>query len=267
MDWLLTSSSLVFGLTLLGGLVPLFLGRTERWRHLLVSLAAGIFLGAVFLHLLPEVAVAASHDGHDGHGSEGLWLSLMAGVVVLFLIEYLFLRGTAEGEGHAHDHHEDEDPLCHEDHIPGADRHRMVGFAALVGLSLHSVADGLGLSAGLDFEELRPALTMAVLSHKAIGGFTLAVALLLGNLARRRFLAYLVGFALITPVAALSRAVLLPGIDESGLDMLTAFAAGTFMYVALCDLLPEVFHERRDGAWKVVLMLSGVAISHSLHLP
>jgi len=267
MDWLLTRSLFVFGLTLAGGLLPLWLGRTDRWRHLLVSLAAGIFLGAVFLHLLPEVAAAADQGGTHEHGSDWLWLSLMAGVVVLFLVEYLFLRGTAEDEGHAHEHHDEADALCHEDHIPGVDRHRMVGFAALVGLSLHAVADGLGLSAGLDFVELRPALTMAVLSHKAIGGFTLSIALLLGNLERRRFFAYIVGFALITPVAALGRALLLPGLEESGLDMLTAFAAGTFMYVALCDLLPEVFHERRDGAWKVALLLGGVAISHLLHLP
>ena len=141
----------------------------------------------------------------------------------------------------------------------------MVGLAALVGLSLHSIADGLGLSAGADVPELRSALTMAVVSHKAIGGFTLVAALMLSRLDRRRVFAILVAFSLITPLAALGRIALVPELAAASLDMLTAFAAGTFMYVALCDLLPEVFHERRDGAWKILLLFGGVAISHLTH--
>jgi len=267
MDWLLTRSLLTFALTLGGGALPLFFARGDRLKHLLVSLAAGVFLGAVFLHLLPEVAASASHGAEHDHGADGLWLSLMAGVVVLFLVEYLFLRGPNAGHGHHHgaQHGHDHEPECHEDHIPGTDRHRMVGLAALVGLSLHSIADGLGLSAGAEIVELRSALTMAVVSHKAVGGFTLVAALMLSRLDVKKVLGILVAFSLITPVAAIGRLFLAPNLAEANLDMLTAFAAGTFMYVALCDLLPEVFHERRDGLWKVSLLFVGVAISHLMH--
>lgn len=263
MDWLLTRSLLTFALTLGGGALPLLFARGDRLKHLLVSLAAGVFLGAVFLHLLPEVAAGASHGGEHDHGADGLWLSLMAGVVGLFLVEYLFLRGPHSGHGHHHGH--DSEAECHEDHIAGTDRHRMVGLAALLGLSLHSIADGLGLSAGAEVVELRSALTMAVVSHKAIGGFTLVAALMLSRLETSKIFGILVAFSLITPLAALGRVLLVPGLAEASLDMLTAFAAGTFMYVALCDLLPEVFHERRDGAFKVLLLLGGVAISHLTH--
>jgi len=46
-----------------GGLLPLFVGRSDRLLHLFISLATGLFLGVVFLHMLPEVAELATHEG------------------------------------------------------------------------------------------------------------------------------------------------------------------------------------------------------------
>ena len=65
--------------------------------------------------------------------------------------------------------------------------------------------------------------------------------------------------------AALGRAALWPHLGDGSQALLTAFAAGTFLYVALCDLLPEVFHERRDGVVKAALLVAGVAVSHWMH--
>ena len=320
MSWLLTSSLLILGLTVVGGLLPLWFSRTSRFLHLLVSLAAGLFLGAVFLHLLPEVAGGGHHllpDGHvggGGHEGEAPWLAVVAGVLVLYFVEQLFLRGEpiahahvhvphapgAEGatgptesatiHEHVHDHapvhsrdlgdpadsradhlaHQPvpllvDDPLCHEDHIAGDDRHRMVGLAAFIGLSLHAVADGLGLSAGVQAPELRGALTTAIVSHKLLGGFSLAIALLLTGMSARRVVQLVALFALVTPLAAVGTATLLPDLGAEAHHVMTAFAAGTFLYVALCDLLPEVFHERRDGFAKAALLVLGVALSHLLH--
>jgi zinc transporter ZupT len=39
-----------------------------------------------------------------------------------------------------------------------------------------------------------------------------------------------------------------------------AIATGTFLYVALMDILPEVLHKRQDLGWKVLLMLAGLAL-------
>ena len=39
-----------------------------------------------------------------------------------------------------------------------------------------------------------------------------------------------------------------------------ALSAGTFLYVCLCELLPEVFHRREDGLLKVVLLAAGIAL-------
>ena len=279
MDWILTTSLEVFLLTLIGGIVPVLLRRGARLQHLLASVAAGVFLGAVFLHLLPEVgelaAGHADHAGHAGHDHGGvIWIALLAGVVALFLVEQLLLRrftdeppaphGHDHGHGHGHGHTEPE-ALCHEDHLDGDARHRMVGLATMVGLSLHAFTDGLGLSAGHEAEGLRDALTAAVLSHKAIGGFSLGAALMLARLERRRVMTLLVIFAAVTPLGAILRVAAFPDLSPEWLEPMTAFAAGTFLYVALCDLLPEVFHERRYGLAKLLLLLLGLGASHLLH--
>ena len=39
-----------------------------------------------------------------------------------------------------------------------------------------------------------------------------------------------------------------------------AFAAGTFMYVALCDMLPEAFHRKKQDITSFGLLLAGIVI-------
>ena len=50
------------------------------------------------------------------------------------------------------------------------------------------------------------------------------------------------------------------------LSVLTALAAGTFLFIAVCDLLPEVFHHRKDTLAKVVLLAMGVSVDLVFHM-
>ena len=284
MDWLARSCALIFALSLVGGLVPLFLRRTERLQHMMLAFASGIFLGAVFLHLLPEVAAMAlekdgahsaevavhateaggpdhadhaEHEGHDdhalaaaghaghGHGS-GIWMVVLLGVVGLYLLENLVFRA---GSGA----------------IAGQSSHLPLGYAAFFGLSVHAFATGLGLSAGRDVEALQGPLLVSVLSHKAVESFSLCAAFLLTKLPARRILLYVVLFSIVTPLGAYVRTTVAPDLGAEGLHYLTAFAAGTFLFVALCDLLPEVFHHREDTVAKVGLLAAGIATSLLIH--
>ena len=43
--------------------------------------------------------------------------------------------------------------------------------------------------------------------------------------------------------------------------ILTALAAGTFLYVCLCELLVEVFHHREDTLKRVALLALGIALT------
>ena len=55
MPLLVTWNVVIVLATLVGGMLPLVKTWSERALHLFIALATGVFLGAVFLHLLPEL--------------------------------------------------------------------------------------------------------------------------------------------------------------------------------------------------------------------
>ena len=66
-------------------------------------------------------------------------------------------------------------------------------------------------------------------------------------------------FALLTPLGVWGGSFLFPSIGEDGIAVAVALAAGTFLYVCLTELLPEVFHHREDILAKIVLLALGIA--------
>ena len=267
MEWLLTACGLIILVAIAGGSIPLMLQRTERVQHLMIAFASGVFLSAVFLHLLPEIGemavrnhdaahpppAAGSEEGHHHHHHHHpslLWLSVLVGVLAIYLIENLAFRKAPDngGKGDA-----------------SRAQHRALGYATLFGLSVHAFTAGLGLSTGVEVESLQVTLLFSILSHKAVEGFSLGAALLLAGIGRRKTLVFVIAFALVTPAGAMSRVLLAPDMSGVGLQIFTGLAAGTFLFVALCDLLPEVFHHRHDTGLKIALLLSGIAFEWACH--
>lgn len=272
----------IFGVAVLGGAVPFFVRWNERGLHVALALATGVFLGAVFLHLLPEVAAqsvagiehaaelpldpgaGAAEDGHAGedhsghdhgpgeHGSQAHaahfhgdllpWLAMLVGVLGVYLVEALVLR--------THDH----DDLH---------RHRAVSIAALLGLAVHALMAGLAYASmgGIG----QGALLLAILAHKGFESFSLTTIFQLAHFKRSQVALVTIGFALVTPIGILLGDTLASGLGRPGINVLNALAAGTFLYVCLCELLSEVFHHREDGAAKMALLAVGVATMWFAH--
>jgi zinc transporter ZupT len=234
----------IFLLALGAGLLPLFMKFGPRTLHAVVAAATGLFLGITFLHLLPELA-ARDHTIR-------LWGFVLVGVMAVFLADVLLRRD--------HDAHDDEHADEHPAHHGG---HRVVGIATFVGLSLHTLGGAIAIGLGPEASELRRALVAATLTHKSAEAFSLVSVLLLGELSRRSILGLLVAYALVSPVGitigrTLAQTSLL---SERALGIADGLAAGTFLYVAVAELLPEVFHGRADRGLKVVLILLGIAAS------
>ncbi len=223
---------------LAGAVLPLVGRRSQRTLHLIVALATGIFLGIVFLHLLPEMARVA---GQQADGGSTIWLPFLIGVLGLYLLEKLVLPG--------HD---------------GADPHVAVGWGSCFGLSVHAFTSGLGFAAVAESTGLEGSVFLSIVIHKLAEGFSLATVLLLSGLARRKIVLSIAIFALITPAGLVCGRVLFGQLAETSLQVITALATGTFLFVALCDLLPESFHERRDTGLKLGLLLAGILASLTL---
>lgn len=242
-----------------GSLLPLYRRWSDRGLHVFVAVAAGIFLGTIFLHLLPHLAGAdlgGEHAGHahaEGSGEHGggimPWAAALAGLLLLFALEKVWLpkwrRAASLGSA--------------------VDPHTGLWAATYAGLSLHAITAGVSLSAILADPTARTQLLVSVLLHKATETFSLATVMRLANLGTRRMVALLLLFAAIEPAGLLvgSRlAGIAPDVDRAILGL----ACGTFLYVAICDLLPEVFHGADRPAVKLVAVIAGIA-STAITLP
>jgi zinc transporter ZupT len=230
---------------LAGGCLPLLVEWSDRWLHLALAGSTGIFLGATFLHLLPEIAnvhvgeAAASHAA--SHGDATLWVFVLIGVLAVYLFEAIVFRAG------------------------DADRHTSVGYAAAFGLSIHSLLTGIGYSAAKEIAELVRPVLIAILAHKGFEAFSLASVFRLAGFSRTRILVSIAAFSLITPAGILLGGLFTRHLGEFGIAVVAALAAGTFLYVCLCELLPEVFHHREDGIRKILVLFAGVALMLALH--
>lgn len=238
----------LFAAAIVGAILPLRRGWSTRGLHQFVSITAGIFLGTVFLHLLPELATGGGHAAHLERAGEDSWLiatwiALLAGFLLLFVVERVWLAGRGTT----------------------FDPHRVLLSATFVGLSLHSTTFGLGVAALPDDIRGGWPFLVSMLSHKAAEAFSLAAVMSLAALPRPRSLLYVLLFAAMTPVGILGGQFLAGG-GGTLTQVLSGFACGTFLYVAVCDLLPEVFHDTEQSWTKLGWVLLGIAIS-ALTLP
>jgi len=227
----LQTAVLLFAVSLVGALLPLLRRWSDRGLHVFVSISAGVFLGTVFLHLLPHLAGIDGEDGHaalvGGAGGVGAgpglgpWIAALVGLLLLFAIEKVWLRSVT-GDG-------------------PSDPHHALWAATWLGLGMHSVSEGIALSAMLAEPSVRTQILVSILVHKATEAFSLATVMRLARLGTPRTGTFLVLFALLGPLGILIGSELASAGGVLG-GVLTGFACGTFLYVALCDLLPEVFH-------------------------
>lgn len=228
-----------------GACIPHIRKLKDGQAHLLVALSTGIFLGLLFLMLLPEALEEVEHGGYDIH--EAMY-AILAGFVLIMLIEMVM----------KHRHMSACSCQCCED----AHSHRITSMSSFIGLSVHAACDGLALAATfLAGEEVGLMATIGMCIHKFVVLFSLSSTMLLTNTDRRTSLLYLLGFSLITPIAGILFFLLFSGIEMEGLTGLPlAFAAGTFMYVALCDMLPEAFHRKNQDIRSFILIVAGIVL-------
>ena len=234
------TAALMFAASVAGALLPLYRRWSERGLHVLVSISAGIFLGTIFLTLLPSLAGVESaghvHAG-EAHGepTTAPWVAALVGLLLLFFVEKVWLRSAAAASG--------------------VDPHVGLWIATYVGLGLHALTEGVAFSS---VQRDSGVLLATLLIHKATETFSLATVMRLANLGTARVLVFLGLFAAMQPLGLVVGASL----AGHGLDrVLTGFACGTFLYVALCDLLPEVFHGVDRPIRKVAAVVFGILLT------
>ena len=237
--WALIASITVSIISLIGIFSLLLSERLlKQVLILLVGFGAGGLIGGAFLHLLPE---AIEHTADPTKP----FVYVILGFIFFFILEkYLYWRH------------------CHKDNC---EIHTFV-YLNLIGDGIHNFIDGLiiGTSFMTDIH-VGLASTFAIVLHEipqelgdfgvlVYGGFSRTKALLcnllsastaiIGTIAGYYFCSHVEGFSLV----------------------LLSFAAGGFIYIASCDLIPELHKQPnlKSAALSMLLFILGIALMFGL---
>ncbi|MGI9246590.1 MAG: ZIP family metal transporter, partial [Steroidobacteraceae bacterium] len=222
-----------------------FLLLGERWRGAvlphLVSFATGTLLGAAFLGLIPHAL-----EGAGPGGTHKVGLALLFGILVFFLLEKFVLWRhclddpcEAHSPGHAHD--QGREQAAGNDHADLRDlaSARLI----LVGDTFHNLLDGVLVAAAfMTNPHLGIVTALAVFAHEIPQEVGDLAILLHGGFSRGRAMT----LNLLSSLTSILGGVLAWFALQTMLDVLPyalAFAAASFIYVAVADLIPGL-HRR-----------------------
>ena len=139
-------------------------------------------------------------------------------------------------------------------------RHQVVGLVAFIGLSVHSLTAGFGLGVGLLEPELGLIIFIAIIAHKATAAFSLSTIFQLARFSRKKTFGLIILFALMTPLGALISLPFIKSMMNVSLAIPTGITAGTFLYVATIDLVPEAFHADKGRGASFVWLVLGILV-------
>lgn len=224
-------------LSLVGALSLSFkINQLKRILILFVSFSAGALLGDVFIHLLPEIA-------EDAGFTLNVSLTVLLGILVSFIAEKIIAWR------HCH-------MPIEKNHI-----HRFA-YMNLIGDALHNFIDGLIIGASyLVSFPVGLASTVAIMFHEIpqeIGDFGV---LIHGGFSKRKALLYNFLTALTSIVGTIVALLLYNHLENMTL-FLIPFAAGTFIYIAGADLIPELHKEGdlRSGILQTIAFVLGIGV-------
>jgi zinc and cadmium transporter len=257
--WILAFTALGGALSALAASLFLLIPERKRAHVLphLVSFATGALLGAALLVLLPHAVQEAGQDSVHTMG-----LTLLFGILVFFLLEKFVLwrhchvdvcEGHDEHHGHAH----------------VTDRHRDAASARLVllGDGFHNVLDGVLIAAAfMTNVHLGIVTALAVIVHEIPQEVGDLAILLHGGMSRGKAM-FLNLLTSLTSVLGGVIAYFALGAALAYLPYALAFAASSFLYIAVADLIPGL-HRRVDpgsGAKQVALITLGIALIYFTH--
>jgi zinc and cadmium transporter len=213
-------SGIIFLGAIGGAAIPLLTNRND-WLIPFLAFAAGVMFGAAFFHMLPEAYRSGGYAAFT-------WLPL--GFALLFVLErYVLAHACEEPPGFA------------------THGHGPMGLTAFLGLSVHTLFDGVALGSSA-LESVGLSAFIAIAAHKVPASVSLASILRSEGRSRRATLVFAGIFGLMVPVGAalyllFSHVVPVEKVAPRAL----AFSAGTFLYIAVSDLLPHV-NRHKEGS-------------------
>lgn len=260
-------SGLIIVASLAGGWIPLVIRLTHTRLQVAISFVAGLMLGVGLLHLLP-------HAWHQSHSIDRTVFWVLTGFLVMFFAQRFFhfhhhdVPDESAEEGELEPLHEHEG---HGHSLAEKSARRLSWAGAAIGLTLHSVIDGVALAASVRAESgsSEAWLTgigtfLVIVLHKPFDSMAISTLMAAGG--RSRYSCHLVNglFALAIPFGVgLFFLAANEYSDAAGpfLGAALAFTAGTFVCISTSDLLPEIQFHTHDRFKLSLALIAGLALS------
>ena len=224
----------------------------KEFTTALLGLAVGALLGGALLHLLPEVF-------EENSGVE-ISLSILLGIFVFFFFEK-FMHWH-----HSHNAHAIKDDSCTSCNQKLPEKIKPLGAMVLYSDALHNTLDGVLIASSfLLSTEAGVATSIAVLLHEIPQEIADFGVLLHAGYSKSRAIAFNFLSAL-TAFLGAALVLLAKNWTESVMPVFTAFAAGSLLYIAMADLIPELHEHKKakDAVLQFVMIFVGVVIMLSL---
>ena len=227
--WIFGSVLLVSAISLVGAIT--FFVREDLLKKVLiyfVSFSAGALMGDAFIHLLPE-AIEQNNTGPM------LGIAILSGIVLFFILERIIHWR------HCHDVECEQHP-------------KVLGYMNLSGDAVHNFLDGVLIAGSyIASVPLGITTTLAVVFHEIpqeLGDFGV---LLHSGFSKQKALALNLLSALVAVLGA--AATIIAGSAVQGISaFIVPMAAGSFIYIAGSDLIPEMHKETKTSTTIIQLI-------------
>ena len=218
-------------ISLVGGFLPLLARSVAAGAGIAIKFQRRRAFGRGFFSLLPETGKVLN---------ESIGWPILGGFLLIFVMErFVFVHACEERE---------------------CDIHHM-GIPAFLGISLHSLLDGVALGAGLLLPQLGPVVLLAVIIHKMPDSISISSILLAAGWERRRVATLNLLFSLTTPVGALLAFWLFRSLSPENVAVAIGISAGTFLAIATADILPQVHRIEQRNPVTLLFLLIGLTVS------
>lgn len=278
--------------SLCGGVLPTLVRLTHTRMQILVSLIGGLMLGVGIFHQLPHAVAVMPVNGADvSPALDSCMRWLMFGLLLTFFMQRLFHSHTHEPteltDDHSHDcshdhegHHSHDHDHDHEHTGAVKSAIKTSWFGIFVGLSIHTILDGVALAAHVEADALHNHGTgvvtllglgtfLGVVLHKPLDSLAITSLMAGGGWSRRWMVIVNFCYAWMCPIGA---AVFYFGTRGQGemrdfvVAAALAMSAGIFICISLSDLLPEVQFHSHDRLWLSAALLIGVGAAWAIGL-
>jgi zinc transporter ZupT len=213
-----------------GGWIPTLKPWSQKTFRMLISFCAGVLLGAVFFHMVPEISPILGRE---------MGFPIMLGFLGIYVMEkFIMVHPCEEG---------------------GCNYHK-IGLAAYAGIGFHSILDGVAIGAG-NMLNISMVILLAVTIHKFPAALALSSILVKGGeYSRQKILVSMFIFALATPIGALISMNVMDHLSPDPIGFALGISAGTFLYISIGDLLPTVHEEDEKKNLNLVLLFVGIFV-------